>query len=117
MPIRVGGRLTGRLGKFSLGVMNIQTDDEPTTGFRATSFSVVRLRRDVLRRSSVGVMFAGRSVAMGGIGSNEAYGVDGLLSFYDNLNINTYVAKTQTSELREDDVSYRAQLDFKALFR
>ena len=73
MPIRVGGRLTGRLGKFSLGVMNIQTDDEPTTGFRATSFSVVRLRRDVLRRSSVGVMFAGRSVAMGGIGSNEAY--------------------------------------------
>ena len=49
---------------------------------------------------------------MGGIGSNEAYGVDGLLSFYDNLNINTYVAKTQTSELREDDVSYRAQLDF-----
>ena len=38
----LGGRLTGRVGKFSLGVMNVQTDDEPVAGALATNFSVVR---------------------------------------------------------------------------
>ena len=50
VPIDVGGRLTGRVGKFSLGVLNIQTDDSPEAGAVATNFSVVRVRRDLLRR-------------------------------------------------------------------
>ena len=114
VPIDVGGRLTGRVGKFSLGVLNIQTDDSPEAGAVATNFSVVRVRRDMLRRSSIGALFTGRSVSTSttGTGSAETYGVDGLFSFYDNLNINTYWAKTTTPGLREDDLSYRGQLDF-----
>ena len=112
VPIKVGGRLTGRLGKFTLGVLNIQTDESPEAV--ATNFSVVRVRRDVLRRSSIGALFTGRSVSAStsGTGSAETYGVDGLFSFYDNLNINTYWAKTTTPGLREDDLSYRGQLDY-----
>ena len=106
VPIDVGGRLTGRVGKFSLGLLNIQTGDAPEAGAMATSFSVVRLRRDLLRRSSIGALFTGRSVSTVGTGSNEAYGLDGVFAFYDNLNINTYWAKTTTPGLREDDLSY-----------
>ena len=47
-----------------------------------------------------------------GAGSSQTYGVDGTFAFYDNLNINTYWAKTETLTLRDDDVSYRAQLDY-----
>ena len=114
VPIDVGGRLTGRVGKFSLGVLNIQTDEAPEAGAVATNFSVVRVRRDLLRRSSIGALFTGRSVSTStaGTGSAETYGIDGLFSFYDNLNINTYWAKTTTPGLREDDLSYRGQLDF-----
>ena len=112
-PIVAGGRLTGRVGKFSLGILNIQTDDAPAAEATATNFSVVRLRRDLLRRSSIGLLFTGRSVSPEGTGSNEAYGIDGLFSFYDNLNINTYWAKTSTSRRPGDDVSYRAQLDYR----
>ena len=114
VPIDVGGRLTGRVGKFSLGVLNIQTDDLSEAGAVATNFSVVRVRRDLLRRSSVGALFTGRSVSTSttGAGSAETYGIDGLFSFYDNLNINTYWAKTTTPGLREDDLSYRGQLDY-----
>jgi hypothetical protein len=102
------------VGKFSLGVLNIQTDDSPEAGSVATNFSVVRVRRDLLRRSSVGALFTGRSVSTSitGTGSAETYGIDGLFSFYDNLNINTYWAKTTTPGLREDDLSYRGQLDY-----
>ena len=114
VPIDVGGRLTGRVGKFSLGVLNIQTDDSLEAGAVATNFSVVRVRRDLLRRSSVGALFTGRSVSTSatGTGSAETYGIDGLFSFYDNLNINTYWAKTTTPGLRGDDLSYRGQLDY-----
>ena len=108
----LGGRLTGRVGKFSLGVMNVQTDDEPVAGALATNFSVVRVKRDLLRRSSIGALFTGRSVSTQGTGSSQTYGVDGTFAFYDNLNINTYWAKTETPTLRDDDVSYRAQLDY-----
>ena len=112
VPIDVGGRVTGRVGKFSLGVLNIQTDDAPQGGAQATNFSVVRVRRDVLRRSSIGLLFTGRSNSTVGAGSAETYGVDGLFSFFDNVNINTYWAKTTAPGLREDDLSYRGQLDF-----
>ena len=114
VAIDAGGRLTGRIGKFSVGVLNIQTADAPSAGARATNFSVVRVRRDVLRRSSIGVLFTGRSVSRSGVGSNEAYGVDGLFSFYENLNISTYWAQTRTPGLGRDDVSHRAQLDYAA---
>ncbi len=112
VPIDVGGRVTGRFGRYSLGLLNIEAGDDPSTATRATNFSVARLRRDILRKSTLGAIFAGRSIAQNGIGSNETYGVDGTFSFYDNLAINTYWAKTQSDGLRGDDTSYRAQLDY-----
>ena len=112
VPIDAGGRLTGRVGKFSVGALNIQTADAPAANAAATNFTVLSLRRDLLRRSSVGALFTGRSVSRTGVGSNEAYGVDSLFSFYDNLNISTYWARTRTADLGNDDISYRAQLDY-----
>ena len=113
VQIHGGGRLTGRVGAFSLGVLNIQTDDAPEAGAVATNFSVVRLKRDVLRRSSIGALFTRRSVSTRGPGSNETYGLDGTFAFFDTLSINTYWAKTRTSWLESDDDSYRAQLNYE----
>ena len=70
-----------------------------------------RLKRDLLRRSSIGALFTRRSVSTRGPGSNETFGLDATFGFYDNLSINTYWAKTRTSAL-QDDISYRARLDY-----
>ena len=112
VPIEAGGRLTGRVGPFSVGVLEIRTGDKPAAAARATNFSVVRLKRDVLRRSSIGAIATRRSVAAGGRGSAETYGVDGAFGFYDALTINTYWATTRAPGNGPDDVSYRAQLDY-----
>src|SRR5688500_14466732 len=56
VPIRGGGRLTGRTGRYTLGVINMGTGEEDAVAAAPTSFSVVRVKRDILRRSSVGVM-------------------------------------------------------------
>lgn len=112
VPIRGGGRLTGKVGPYSIGLLNVQTGEVAATGAVPTNYSVVRVKRDVLRRSSVGAILTNRSVLSNGSGSNRVYGVDGTFAFYDNLNINTYLARTETSELRGDDLSYEALLDY-----
>ncbi len=111
VPIDAGARMTGRVGKFTVGMLNIQTGEEPTAGAVPTNFSVFRMKRDVLRRSSVGALYIRRSISNRGPGSNETYGVDGAFGFFDDLNINTYWARTATAGF-DDDVSYRAQLDY-----
>ena len=112
IPIRAGGRLNGKVGDFSVGVLNIQTADEPSVEALSTNFTVIRVSRDVLRRSRIGGIFTGRSVSTVADGSNQAFGVDGAFSFYDNLNINGYYAKTQTQGLQGEDESYQAALTY-----
>ena len=116
VPLNVGGRLTGRAGAYSIGVLNIQTGDKTEElGAPATNFSVFRVKRDVLRRSSIGLLFTNRSESVIGTGANRAYGIDGTFAFYENLQINTYWAATDTDGLsgRATD-SYRGQLDYSA---
>ena len=48
---------------------------------RKRRFSVVRIKRDLLRRSSVSLMATGRREANGGAGNHLAYGVDGAFAF------------------------------------
>ena len=107
VPILGGGRLTGKAGKFSIGAVNIQTDDAPGANALATNFTVLRVKRDILRRSAVGGIFTSRSVSTTGRGSNEVYGVDAAFSFYDNVNFNGYYARTRTFGLEGDDASYQ----------
>jgi len=114
IPIRGGARLTGKVGPYSIGALNIQTEGDGTIELPSTNYSVLRIKRDVLRRSSVGGVFTGRSVSQVSQGSNQAYGVDGVFTFYDNVNLNAYLAKTQTAGLVGDDLSYRGQFNYAA---
>ena len=112
VPIEVGGRLTGKVGAFSIGLLDIRTGDEPLSGARSTNFGVVRIKRDIFRRSSIGALVTHRSLATGGTGSTQSYGVDATFAFYDNVNLNTYLARTETPGLVGDDLSYRGQFDY-----
>ena len=110
VPVIGGGRVTGKIGAFDVGALSVQTDDEEISGAEMTNFSVVRVKRDILRRSSVGILLANRSVSLAGDGSSQTYGVDATFSFYDNVSLLGYVAKTQTPGLKGKDTSYQGRL-------
>ena len=115
IPILAGGRITGKIGSFDVGGLSIQTDDHPDVGAESTNFTVLRLRRDILSRSSVGVLFENRSTSIkGNGGSNQAYGVDASFAFFDNVSFLTYYAKTRTEGLHGNDESYRSRFDYAA---
>ena len=112
IPIRAGGRLTGRVGRFSLGLLDLQTGDEDVSKTPAANFSVLRVKRDILRKSSIGMIFTGRSSMFGREGSAETYGVDGTFAFYNNLTLLSYWARTASRGISSDDVSRRFQLNY-----
>ncbi len=113
VPILGGGKITGKVGSFDVGAVAIQTDDAP--GAESTNFSVLRLRRDVFTRSSIGVLFENRSnSAVAETGSNQAYGLDATLAFFDNLSFVTSYAKTRTDALDGNDESYQGQFNYSA---
>jgi hypothetical protein len=112
IPIQAGGRLTGKAGKFSLGALNVQTGDDAAVNVEAANFTVVRAKRDILRRSSIGAMFTNRSTLVGRAGGNEGYGVDATFGFYQNLRIDGYVARTHTDGKSGGDTSYRGVFDY-----
>jgi hypothetical protein len=79
---------------------------------RQTNFGVLRLRRDVGRRSTVGAMAALRSVAASGAGRNEMFGIDSSFSLYQNLYVAGYAAKTHTTGLNGRDYGYRGNVTY-----
>lgn len=112
IPIRAGGRTTGRIGRFSVGLLDIGTKEDASFGIPAANFSVVRIKRDILRKSSIGTIFTRRSSLLNRDGAGETYGLDGGFAFYNNLRIDTYWARTHTPGLTTDDSSHRFQLNY-----
>ena len=112
VPINAGGRVTGRSGKYSIGALAMQTEAVPGAEIATTNFGVARVKRDILGRSNIGFIGTYRSAVFDQTGSNGVFGVDGNFTFLQNLNINTYWARSQTDGLTENDDSYMGRLHY-----
>ncbi len=112
VPILAGGRLTGRAGPYTLGILSISTDELSSGGVPQTNFSVVRVKRDILRRSNIGFISTYRTENLDGTGANAAMGLDSNFNFHENLNVNAYYAKTGTPGYTGLDESYRAAVAY-----
>ncbi|MCC7416887.1 MAG: carbohydrate binding family 9 domain-containing protein [Acidobacteria bacterium] len=95
IPIRAGARLSGNAGGFAVGLMNVQTGEARLGArqVRGSNYSVVRLKRNVLGRSSIGGFVLNREIMDGG-DFNRVYGGDANLVFYRYLTINGLWAKS-----------------------
>ncbi|MBI2828609.1 MAG: carbohydrate binding family 9 domain-containing protein [Acidobacteria bacterium] len=111
-PIVAGGRLTGRAGRYSIGVLDIQSGDDPQVDARATNFATLRIRRDLFSRSSIGALYTRREETGGAAGTDETLGIDALYSASRSLNIHAFLAKTRTPGLQRDDTSHLARFDY-----
>ena len=119
VPIVAGGRLTGKVGDFDVGALNIRTGERRLPGgggplAETTDFTVVRVKRDVLRRSAVGALFTNRSAlpAGEGPGANRVFGADATLAFHDNVSVVGYFARTRTPGVEGRDTSYQGQFTY-----
>jgi hypothetical protein len=86
IPILGGGRVSGKVGAWNVGLLDMQTDSLDATrdaaGVPSNNFAVIRLNRELPNRSQLGVLFTNRN-ATGDYArpddSGRTYAVDGRL--------------------------------------
>ncbi len=102
-----GAKMVGKVGKYQVGVMNIVTDDVTfqeegeTTKVNATNFTIVRFRRDILQRATIGMMFLNRE-DLRSSDFNRSLGFDGHIPLSLYFTLSGYLAATFGPEEAND---------------
>jgi hypothetical protein len=113
VPVVGGARLTGRAGLYSVGFLNIQTEDKASANAAATNFTALRVKRNLFRRSNVGVIATRRSPSVAaGRDASYTVGVDATLLFFKSINVTSYYARTSVPGVTGDTASYRGRFDY-----
>ena len=94
VPIIGGARLTGKVDRHNIAVMNIQTQE--AVGSPGENFFVGRYSRDIFSRSKVGGMIVNKE-AIGDAAYNRTFAVDTSLALHPFFTITSFLAKTETS--------------------
>ena len=111
IPMLGGVRLSGRAGKNSLGLMNIETLSQ--AALPATNFTVARYRRDILRNSTLGAIFLNRRSGLPD-DYNRTFGTDAVFLLHQDLQINAMLAKTQTPSLHGQDAFGKIETEWQS---
>ena len=96
IPLLAGSRITGRVGDWSVGALNIQQRAQDASP--STNFTALRVRRDILANSDIGVMFLNKDPRGGDY--NRGVGGDVNFRFFRDLTLNFAGAKSATPETR-----------------
>ena len=108
VPILGGGRVTGKMGGVTVGVLNIQTRkldgfDETTQQIEQivppNNYSVARVLQELPNRSRVGALFVSRLNTDDTDDHNFTYGLDGRLGIGDAISFDGYAGLTETPGL------------------
>jgi hypothetical protein len=102
IPILGGGRVSGKVGSWNVGLLNMQTDSvDPSDSHAAVpsnNFAVIRLNRELPNRSQLGVLFtnrAGFGDVAGPQDSGRTYAVDGRWGIGLQTFISGFLAATE----------------------
>ena len=109
IPILGGTRLTGRTGRFEIGLLNMQQRRSGTNN--AVNFSVLRLRRNVLQNSDIGFMMTNKEVSKSA-NFNRVVGGDANFRFGRYTAVNTYLAKAITPVKKDHQAAGRASVSY-----
>ncbi len=108
VPVLGGVRLTGRVGQQTVGFLDAVT--EPAFGVPRTNYGALRVKRDVGASNHVGLMVT--DVRRDGH-ANTAAGVDASFWPTPSLQVQGFVARTQTSGPGGDGSAYRLKADYQ----
>ena len=119
VPIRVGQKLTGKVGNFDVGVLNVVTGD--TDHAQGQNLFVARTKANFWAESYVGALVTHGDPT--GVEDNSLVGMDMRLATSDFLSqgkilaLTAYGSKTQTPSLHGQDNAYGFEINYPERFR
>jgi len=111
VPIRYGGKFTGKIGEWNIGLLHIKDDNE----FDNPGYTVGRITKYFGKQSSIGIIGTNGD-ALSGAGNSLA-GVDlrlasSLISGNKNIAYNLYGVKSFTPGLNGNDISFGSEINY-----
>ncbi|UCF37423.1 MAG: carbohydrate binding family 9 domain-containing protein [Acidobacteriota bacterium] len=117
VPILAAGKLSGRAGPYSLGVLNVQTESTELTSPEgsafyepSTNYTVARFKRDLFTNSSFGAILTNNQSSSSSY--SRLVGVDGNFWFSPALKGEVLLAHTFNPEGAESDFLGIGRLQF-----
>ena len=113
VPINGGAKVTGSLGGFELGVMDVNTRSSgPNPG---ANYAAFRAKRSLWGSGSyIGVMGTDKRSDGGPTSFNQSSGVDGRFVLFKDLVLNGYAAQTRTPGYSSGQYDLGAGLNFRS---
>ena len=108
--ILAGARLTGQVGKLSVGVMDIQTRKNDELGLSAANNAVARIRADVLPRTTVGTIFTNLEQ---GDDYNRSLGFDASSRFWGDSRVYAWFTSVFDDDNLNSDIAGSADLTLR----
>ena len=116
-----GARLSGKVGRYNVGVMDMQTREatNPRTGnlvAPANNFGVARVQREFGRRSNFGAVFVNRQGTGASAAAqdfNRAYGVDLNLAVTKDSRLFGFLARSDSPAPLHSDWTGRGFFDYR----
>ncbi|MEO6401170.1 MAG: DUF5916 domain-containing protein [Vicinamibacteria bacterium] len=94
ISITAGARLTGRLGKFTVGGLFAHTRAQASQP--SNLFGVLRVRRNILKNSDIGAIFMTRQATALSNDYNRVFGVDASIRLPGTIDWSVYALTSQT---------------------
>lgn len=124
LPIDYGAKITGKIGPYNVGFLQVQTRElnsecrvvtllstgcNPDSFLPRQQYTVARIKRDLFRRSSIGAMFVNREGGREGRTEyNRGAGVDLDLNVTDYWRVSGFLMGTATPGVHSSSLSGRA---------
>ena len=114
VPIDLGLKLTGKVGRTDFGVLNVRTREVASVS--AKEFFVGRVKRNLFEQSYIGVIFTNGNPALPissqTIGADLRLATSRFLGGSKNLIFNAYGVKSRNEGISERDSSYGFSVDY-----
>lgn len=112
VPINGGAKLTGRVGRLELGVMDVDTRSSGPNPY--SNFGVVRLKESLWAGSYIGVMGIDKRSGDTLDSFNQTGGVDTRLVFWKDWFVDAHMAGTQSPGSPSGDSDLGASLSYRS---
>jgi hypothetical protein len=111
VTIKYGGKFTGKIGKYNIGVLHIKDNNE----WDNPGYSVGRISRNLGKQSSIGLIGTNGNAFSGA--DNSVAGIDlrlssSLINGNKNITYNLYGVKSFTEGLHGNDVSFGSEINY-----
>jgi len=119
VPIDYGVKVTGKIGPYNVGFLQVQTrklgESSTGLGIPRQQFSVLRVKRDILKRSYIGAILVNRqgATAIGGSNYNRVGGADAEFNLTDHYKVKAFWMGSATPGVRSGSGSSRLESIFE----